>query len=587
MKILNSFMIFSALFIATGNAQFVPFKGKPADFSSKATGFSPAALINRFDAGPQVVSIKTPAPDDAANFFPTPGKTNLFIALQPGEKLWAGVIKEGHLMPYGDAHQFDFYANNMANQLQPLLLSNQGLWVWSEEPYQFEISGDKLIISEQKGEIRSGRAQTLAEAYRYAANNFFPPSGKMPDPLLFSAPQYNTWIELTYNQNQQDVLKYARAIIDNGFPPGVLMIDDTWQEDYGLWRFHPGRFPDPKQMMEELHALGFKVMLWVCPFVSADQAMVVREIMKGKGFLLQKEHGRMTWESASTPAAIPWWNGQSALLDFTNPAAVKWFKAQLDRLVQEFGVDGFKLDAGDMDFYPPSALSKETVTPNRHCELFAQFGLDYPLNEYRACWMMGNQPLAQRLHDKNHSWQDLQMLIPHMIIEGLSGYAFSCPDMIGGGEYNSFLDLDIFDEELVVRSAQCHALMPMMQFSVAPWRILSPENLVICKSAAELHARFGEHIVQLALQSAHTGEPILRSLEYAFPHHGYENIKDQFLLGEDILVAPVVVKGARSRTVQFPPGVWRDEDGKKFKGPRQVTVSAPLETLPWFVKVKK
>ncbi len=511
----------------------------------------------------------------------------LVVQLTDGEKIWAGVVKEGHLMPYAAPHAFDFYGNNHYNQTQPLLLSNRGLWVWSEEPFQFEVRGDKLILTKQYGEIKSGRAgASLAEAYRFAARTFFPPSGKTPDPLLFSAPQYNTWIELTYNQNQADILKYAHAIIDNGFPPGVLMIDDTWQEDYGLWRFHPGRFPNPKQMMDELHALGFKVMLWVCPFVSADQAVEVRNIMKGKGFLLQKEHEQMTWESASTPAAVSWWNGQSALLDFTNPAAVEWFGAQLDRLVDEFGVDGFKFDAGDMPFYPPSALSKEPATPNRHCELYAQFGLYFPLNEYRACWKMGNQPLAQRLHDKNHTWEDLQLLIPHMIVEGLAGYPFSCPDMIGGGDYVSFLDLTTYDEELVVRSAQCHALMPMMQFSVAPWRILSPENLAICKSAAELHARFGEHIVQLAQQSAHTGEPILRSLEYAFPHRGYENIKDQFLLGEDILVAPVVVKGARSRSVVFPPGVWQDEAGQKYKGPRQVTVAAPLEKLPWFVKVK-
>ena len=55
----------------------------------------------------------------------------------------------------------------------------------------------------------------------------------MPPELFFSVPQYNTWIELTYNQNQKDILRYARAIVDNGMPPGIIMIDDNWQEDYG------------------------------------------------------------------------------------------------------------------------------------------------------------------------------------------------------------------------------------------------------------------------------------------------------------------------------------------------------------------
>ena len=348
------------------------------------------------------------------------------IQLQSGEKIWSGVIKHGEQMPLADGFSFDFYGDNISNQTQPLLLSNQGLYVWSEEPYKFEIKEDKIFITNNLGEILTGReGSTLKEARQYVSKTFFPATGEMPDKMLFTAPQYNTWIELTYNQNQEDIMKYAKAIIDNGFPPGVFMIDDTWQEDYGKWDFHPGRFPNPKQMIDELHKMGFKVMLWMCPFVSADQALIVREIMKGKGFLMQKENENTTWETAKNPAIIPWWNGYSALLDFTNEAAIGWFNGELDRLVKEFGVDGFKLDAGDMNFYPADALSKAPATPNRHCELYAEIGLRYPLNEYRACWKMAGKPLAQRLHDKNHNWEDAQKLIPHMIAEELAGYSFS------------------------------------------------------------------------------------------------------------------------------------------------------------------
>ena len=59
-----------------------------------------------------------------------------------------------------------------------------------------------------------------------------------------------------YNQNQEDILRYAHAIIDNGFPAGVLMIDDNWQRYYGNFQFKAERFPDAKAMIEELHALG-------------------------------------------------------------------------------------------------------------------------------------------------------------------------------------------------------------------------------------------------------------------------------------------------------------------------------------------
>lgn len=224
----------------------------------------------------------------SGNFSDLPAQ-NLTITLLPDEKIWSGVVDEGHIMPYPNQHQFDMYGNNLWNQVQPVIISNKGLWVWSEDPYQFQIDGDKLVISNALGKIETGRnGVTLAEAPSFVANKFFPASGKLPDELLFAAPQYNTWIELTYNQNQEDILIYAKAILENGLQPGVLMIDDTWQEDYGKWTFHPGKFPDPKGMIKELHAMGFKVMVWVCPFVSADQYMIVQEVMKNKGFLLQK-----------------------------------------------------------------------------------------------------------------------------------------------------------------------------------------------------------------------------------------------------------------------------------------------------------
>lgn len=217
-----------------------------------------------------------------------------------------------------------------------------------------------------------------------------------------------------------------------------------------------------------------------------------------------------------------------------------------------------------------------------HCRYFAEFGLNYPLNEYRACFKMAGQPLAQRLRDKGHKWGDMEQLIPGILSQGLMGYAFTCPDMIGGGEYTTFLDGAVIDEELVVRSAQVHALMPMMQFSVAPWRVLSKENAEICKQMALLHAKFGEEILALAQESAKSGEPIARPLTWHWPTLGYEQVKDQFLMGSKLMVAPVIKKGQRSRTVKFPPGKWQGDDGSIVEGPVEQEISVPLERLPYF-----
>ncbi len=495
---------------------------------------------------------------------------------QNGVAWWGGVVTHGNRMPLQNGYTADLTANNYGNQVAPLLLSARGDVLWCAEPIAYALKDGTLRVSSKTGKVERGSGgNTLREAFACASKKYFPPTGTMPDAALFRQPQYNTWIELMYDQNQRDVLKYAHAIIGNGFEPGVLMIDDNWQEDYGKWTFHPGRFPDPKAMMRELHGLGFKVMVWVCPFVSPDSD-VYRALAKQQAFLK---------DASGKPAMVRWWNGASALLDFTRPAAVEWFSGRLAALQKEYGVDGFKLDAGDADFYPGLVAAKP-VSANEHSRLFGQFGLLFPLNEYRAMWQMGGQPLAERLRDKRHDWADLHKLVPDILQQGLLGYAFTCPDLIGGGEFTSFLDGAKIDQELIVRSAFCHALMPMMQFSVAPWRVLGPDQLAAVKKATALRAQYVPTILRLAQHAAQTGEPIVRSMEYVFPHQGYEAVKDQFLLGDDILVAPALEKGITQRKVQLPPGTWLDAKGQRHTGPATITASAALDELPVFTRQK-
>jgi alpha-glucosidase (family GH31 glycosyl hydrolase) len=502
----------------------------------------------------------------------------LHLKLEQGEYWWGGLSAAGFEMPYDASSKvaYDLWGDNYGNQVQPLLLSSKGRYVWSEQPIRYEFDLGQMTVTTRQGKILSGVAgSNLPAAYDYASKTFFPPDGKIPEALMFTRPQYNTWIELQYDQNEKGILKYARDIIDNGYPPGVLMIDDNWQENYGTWEFSARRFQDPRGMIQQLHTMGFKVMLWVCPFVSADSP-VFRELSK-KGLLLRESR------KPHLPAIVRWWNGASACLDLSNPAAQTWFKDQLNHLMNAYGVDGFKFDAGDSDFYTGDILTSDTnAIPNEQTRNYAELGLDYPLNEYRASWKMAGMPLAQRLRDKKHCWEDLRKLIPDQMSQSVMGYAYTCPDMIGGGELHSFLDDSTIDQELVVRSAEVQALMPMMQFSVAPWRVLSRENNHICREMAKLHVKMGEKILTLAKEASQTGEPIVQPMAMAFPNGGYEKIKDQFVLGHEIIVAPVLEKGARIRSVLLPPGQWKADDGKIYDGGKQIAIPAPLERLPYF-----
>jgi alpha-glucosidase (family GH31 glycosyl hydrolase) len=506
---------------------------------------------------------------------PPPEPSEVGLKILANEHWWGGAVVDGDLMPYDTTgFRYNQLADVKGNQAQPLLISSKGRFIWSESPLDFEFKDDSLIVKSSFADIELGQpGKTLREVFLYVSREFFPPSGDIPDPLLFTNPQYNTWIELQYNQNEKDVLNYARSILANGFPPGVLMIDDNWQIDYGNWDFSAERFKDPKGMVEKLHAMGFKVMLWVCPFISPDSE-TYRDLAS-RGILVYEDAQR------SRPAIVRWWNGASAVLDLTNPDGEKWYLDQLYSLQKKYGIDGFKLDAGDPEFYKDIYACKNCL-PNDHTEKHNQIGLKFPLNEFRAAWKMAGMPLAQRLRDKEHTWCDLSELIPDILAQGLLGYAFTCPDMIGGGEVNSFTDSAILDEELIVRSAQCHALMPMMQFSVAPWRVLNQENLTICRNMADLHKKMGEEILEITLKSGQTGEPIVRHLAYMYPDMGYENTKNQFMLGEKILVAPVVEKNRYSRSITFPPGKWKGEDGSVVKGPARVNVNAPIDRLPWY-----
>lgn len=500
------------------------------------------------------------------------------ISVDSDEYWWGAAVGLGSKMPFkGAFEQYDLSFQNNNNQVVPLLLSNRGRYLWCDEPFAFKFKDNKFTINTVDEKVVVTKAgKTLKEAFLAASKAHFSPSGVLPDTLFFTMPQYNTWIELMYNQNQDDILKYAHSIIKNDFPPGVIMIDDNWQKHYGNFEFKPDRFSDPHAMVEELHNLGFRVMLWVCPFVSADSPEY-REL-RDKSYLIRQK-------GSTNPAMIDWWNGFSACYDFTNPAALDHYVSLLKRLQEEYGIDGFKFDAGDNQFYMENTIA--SYMPNAksidHTMAWAKIGLQFPFNEYRAGYAMGGEALVQRLGDKDYSWEAVQQLIPEILTAGLLGYAYTCPDMIGGGQFTAFIGLKDTDynQELIVRSAQVHALMPMMQFSVAPWRILNSDNLKIVREAAHLHQKFGPYILALARQSAQTGEPIVRHMEYVFPHQDFANCNDQFMLGDNYLVAPIVAS-SNIREVKLPKGIWYDDQGKKYRGGTTISVEVALNRLLYF-----
>ena len=525
------------------------------------------------------------------------------VEMAPGENWWGAANFFGTNMPFTAKTdlKIDLRRRNYSNQCASMLISDRGRVIWADAQSKIVVKGGSITMdADSPVVVETADERTLAGAYCHAMRRWFPPSGRAPDARFFTSPQLNTWIELTYHQNQKDILEYAKSMVAHGIQPGVLMIDDTWQAGYGVWKFDADRFSDPKGMVDELHRMGFKVMLWMCPYVGMDTPAFrriawgqnpddVRGYPRKGGFLLEPNPaapGEGEYNEKGRPKACGWWNGCSAFLDFSHPNANAWFAETLDGLVRDFGVDGFKLDGADLGAYDLSdrRAYDPKATNGSLNNGYCAYALKYPFCEIRNTWRMQQVPVVVRLHDKMHEWSALERIVADMIGAGLLGQPFICPDMVGGGDWVAFIPGSPFEQELFIRSAQIHALCPMMQISASPWRVLDAEHQAIFSKTLALRQKFAPRIAALAEKAGKDGEPILRNLEYNYPGMGYAGVIDEFIMGDELLVAPVLKKGATSRKVVLPPGKWKADDGQVYDGPATIEVAAPLSRVPYFEK---
>ena len=172
-----------------------------------------------------------------------------------GERWWGGAVADGQLMPFGAHHRRDLGSSaGIAgegnerfgnNQSAPLLLSSRGRFVWSEAPFDYEIIRRCRRCRRRRDLCTADPATASAMPSGPRPRRSSRPPGRRPRLQMLRTPQYNTWIEMPYRPTQDGVLAYAQGLLDAGFPPGVLMIDDRWSPDYGTWDLRPVRVPRP------------------------------------------------------------------------------------------------------------------------------------------------------------------------------------------------------------------------------------------------------------------------------------------------------------------------------------------------------
>ena len=375
----------------------------------------------------------------------------------------------------------------------------------------------------------------------------------IPDEALFRAPIWSTWAQYHSEVDQEKVLNFARNITKHGFKGCQIEIDDRYTSKYGDFMFDPIKFPDPLAMSESVGKLGFRVTSWVTPFTNADSS----DYKEGdlRGFWVKGQLGEAE--------LVHWWRGNGALIDTTNMAAVAWMKKRLQKLKSE-GVHSFKFDAGESNFLPKGFVSHRSLgNPDHYARLYAEtmYNItDNRLVEVRVGYRSQHLPVMVRMMDKDSTWgyeRGLATLIPTALLFGMLGYPFVLPDMVGGngnaGSVKTFPE-----KELYLRWVAATVLLPVLQFSIPPW-VYDIETVNITHALLRVRDRHVEYILETARESTRTGWPIIRPMWWAEPENSQTYaIDDQFLVGDNLLVAPVLQPKVTERDIYLPRGRWFD-----------------------------
>jgi sulfoquinovosidase len=359
---------------------------------------------------------------------------------------------------------------------------------------------------------------------------------------------------------------------------------------------HSYTSPDEQaRTINTLRARGIHALVYLRPWMTLDSSAVAN------GWVASDAAGH-SYVTTGTAGQ------QIGLLDFTNPAAVRFWQREVAKAF-DLGADGFMQDFGEEVLHGMHFHNGETgaTMHNKYLVLFAKATRD-EIRRYerkhpkRALWFFTRagytgRPGSAAFESANFPGDETTDWTHS------SGLASSTPDMLNraiGGAYGFGTDIGgYFDlstppttKELFLRWAEWAALSPVFRLHGAgptgthtPWSF-DQETLQVYIRLSRLHLKAVPLIMRLWRKAAHTGMPPTRPLWLAYPHDPSARAQDQeWLLGTDLLVAPVVEQGAASRMVYFPAGCWRSPvTGRRHRGPRSVVVSAPLTELPRFFR---
>jgi alpha-D-xyloside xylohydrolase len=410
---------------------------------------------------------------------------------------------------------------------------------------------------------------------------------ELPPDWLFGPWKSRDWQTANQAGIQEDVEKQ----IELGLPATVKLIDARWESAYHTFAFDPAKFPNPGAMIERIHALGSRLVLWISPWMAVDNHTDPNDYYYAcseKGYFVKTPDGRdYVCQLGLNPMLV------GSCIDFTNPEAVAWWQDNIRRLAA-MGVDGFNTDFGEQ--IPADAIFHDGRTGrevhNIYPRLYNEITLEV-LREFgsgvllaRSGWHGSQRLSALWAGDQSSDFaynSGLRTAIIAGQSAGVSGLPFWGCDI--GGYFGNPTD------EVYTRWIQLGAFSPIMMIHGAgirePWAF-SEQTLQVYRRYASLHTDLFPYIKTYAGQAARSGIPSMRAMPLEFP--GDPNCwgdlaEHQYCFGTELLVAPVHYGFSRVRPVYLPEGLWRDFwSGEPFSGGGVVHCPAEIDRIPVFAR---
>lgn len=397
---------------------------------------------------------------------------------------------------------------------------------------------------------------------------------------------FGLWLSTSFttNYDEETVMSFVDGMLNRGIPLRTFHFDCFWMKEFHwsdfLWDSRV--FPDPAGMLKRIKAKGLNICVWINPYIG-QESYLFDEGMKN-GYLIKRTNGQVwQWDA---------WQPGMAIVDFTNPAACKWFQDKLEVLL-DMGVDCFKTDFGERiptenvayfdDSDPVRMHNLYTYLYNKcvfdllerkrgkgQAVLFARSatvgGQKFPVHWGGDCWS-DYESMEESLHG------GLSLL--------MSGFGFWAHD-IGGFESTS--TADVYKRWVAFGLLSSHSRLHGSSSYRVPW-VYDEEAVDVVRFFTRLKASLMPYLYKTAIDTSRSGVPTMRSMVLEYTEDKTCHYVDkQYMLGDNLLVAPIFNDQSIAE-YYLPKGTWTDFfTGEEKEGAGWITEKHGYLSIPLMVK---